>query len=847
MSRTDLRIDGQLYQFARTTPEPEGGRQITIDNVPWQPGDPADKKVALWHSDGPNLYSQEDVSETRPEGHLAVDYCDGTDSRWSSRLTLGPELKPLSLSSLDQSFPMTFLNVSAALDSGIGLDATPISGSVNDIVLTPGAITTEAWIYYARDGYVTKVNAITLAVAETHAMTDSVTALLATQTPGNLREVSVGLQTSPYQVIAPIATTGTLDTYTANTGSAVANVFGTDPLRVVRGYMSGGQTVFAGNALTSVVTMGAPAWFDVTTITGQSVVPTGFTTDGSRWVMGTSGGPYYIDPSLGQPYELLPSLGHNTENARQLFYWEFLGAIIMTRYGVRYQRGTTGKSFGVETFEGNRSPVQGYVTAADGSQRWLYTAVSNTITGNTWLVAWHTDSRETRQTATGPVVMSPFVIGRIPSSQPSRAMQWIGTANQLRTSSLLTMGAGSDALTMIAGETPQEIDDPNYRYQASGDAYMTEMRRFPHLLKDVEALEFEASGCTTNNYITPSITVYGDTSSATTTVNGSATGVNDTIKTNGYQRRLFVDNAGNPLTSVSGRRVKPKFSFTLGDTYGTNLCTNPSFETGTTGWTVGSGSIAQSSSQAKFGAYSLGLTLTVGSPSSGYSLTLTGGYYYTFSAYVYVPSTVGGTKTASITTLYGSGLSGSSTSSLTDQWQRLSYTIFIQSTGTYTITFGGNFSSGTAYIDGVQIEQGSSATAYIDGTQTNCVWNGTANASTSTRSVTEAPSIIGPIRMYYTLRPILVDKVTLQLQLQDDDQNTAYDKINALQALQNRGPVYISDDYFGDSWYGRVADIKVPPEVKAQGGSPDRPKEGGIYVVPVTIHRWQTEGNGIEP
>ena len=677
MSRTVFSINGKPYRYARKDLVPTGGRQITQDSRPWQPGDPADKIVALWHPDGPNLFSQEEVSEQAPTGYLGVDYLDRMDSRWSNRLTLGPKLNTVTLTGKDATFPMTLLGVSARLGINTGLGLAPVSGNVSDIEWTQGAISAEAFIYYVRGSYVTKVNARTMAVIETQSFSDTALDCIVTQTPDNVHEVSVSLQTNPYQV-ADAAPSISSDTWVENTAGERVKVFGIDPQRVVAGELSeNGQTVWRSNILTgggSPVTMADPAWFTVTTITGRQIEPTGFTTDGARWVMGTSGGPYYMDPSLGQPFALLPSLDWNTENARHLSYWEFLGAIIPTRYGIRYQSGLHGQSFGVETFDGNRSPVQGYVTAQDGNQRWHYEAVYNGNTGTTWIVAWRPDSRETRQNT----VMSPFVIGKIPSSGKSRAMRWIGTANQIRTTPILTFGAGTNAAYILVGETAQEPDDTYYAYESSGTAYMTEMRRFPHLIKDVEAIEFETAGCTAGRTITVSLVCSGDVAATTVTLNGSTAGVNDSATTNGYQRRLFVSNAGVPNTNASGRRIKPQFDFV-------------------------------------------------------------------------------------------------------------------------------------------------------------------------TDSSAAAPSIVGPIRLYCTLRPQLIDVVKMQFEIQDTERATAYDQLLELQALQNAAPVLVEDDFYGNTYYARVADVNVPPEVKDNGGAPDRPRDGLIYIVEVTFHRWITSGNGLVP
>jgi len=676
LSRTHLSINGSLYQFARKdAPRVTGGRQFSVAASPWQPGDPAQKLSALWQVDGPALYSYEEIPQGQPEGHLAVAWTDGTDSRWTDTHVLAPALTGITLSGSDTPFSMTLLDQTALLDQNTGLDVSPISGNVEKIDYTVDTAGTAYYAYFMRGNYVTKVNLSTLAVAETKVFADITTDLIATQTPTAVRELSVALTSTAYQVAAPISTT---DTWNANTSSVVQRIFGMDAQRVVGLSLptaTSGQITVQGNILTSTTTMMASAWATVTNIVGAQIVPTGFITDAARWLISTSRGPYPIDPKLGSPYPLIPEMDNNTETGRNPSYWSFLGALLPSRYGVRWQKSNQGRSFGVETFPENRTVVQGYPTAIDSSTRWNYQSVYNVNTGTTWLLAFHPDTRETRPN----VVASPFVIGKFASSSVSRAMKWVGTANQYRSTQILLLGKGTEAAYMIVGETPTEIDDTAYRYTSTGTGYFTELRRYPNLIKDIEAIEFESANCTANQTITVSLVSSGDAAGATTvTLNGTTAGVNDTIKTNGYQRRLFVSNAGVPNTSASGRRFYPQLAF-------------------------------------------------------------------------------------------------------------------------------------------------------------------------STNTSSTSPQVIGPIRVYYTLRPVLTETITTYLQLQDDQVSTAYDQLVALQALENAAPVVVQDDFYGNTYSVRVKSVDAPPELLDQGGSPDRPRDGSVYVVPLTMVKWITTGTGITP
>ena len=570
---------------------------------------------------------------------------------------------------------MTLLDTTALLDQNTGLDVSPISGNVEKIDWTVDSAGTTYYAYFMRGNYVTKVNLSTLAVTESKLFGDITTDLIATQTPTAARELSVAFTSNPYQVAVPISTT---DTWTANTAGSIQRIFGMDAQRVVGLSLptaTSGQITVQGNILSSTVTMLNSAWATVTNIVGSQIVPTGFITDAARWLISTSRGPYPIDPKLGSPYPLIPEMDNNTERGRTPSYWSFLGALLPSRYGVRWQKSNQGRSFGVETFPENRTVVQGYPTAIDSSTRWNYQSVYNVNTGTTWLLAFHPDPREKRP----DVVASPFVIGKFAGSSVSRAMKWVGTANQYRATQILLLGKGTEAAYIIVGETPTEIDDTAYRYTTSGTAYFTELRRHPNLIKDIEAIEFETANCNANQTITVSLVSSGDAAGATTvTLTGATTGVNDTIKTNGYQRRLFVNDAGVPNTNASGRRFYPQLAF-------------------------------------------------------------------------------------------------------------------------------------------------------------------------ATNTSTTSPQVIGPIRVYYTLRPILTETITTFLQLQDNQISTAYDQLIALQTLQNAAPVVVQDDFYGNTYSVRMKNVEAPPELLDQGGSPDRVRDGLVYVVPVTMVKWITTGTGITP
>jgi len=175
---------------------------------------------------------------------------------------------------------------------------------------------------------------------------------------------------------------------------------------------------------------------------------------------------------------------------------------------------------------------------------------------------------------------------------------------------------------------------------------------------------------------------------------------------------------------------------------GTNLITNPSFETNTTGWTTdGANTIAQSSTVGKFGAYSLLCTYQNDTDLARYAITLTAAAH-TFSVYVYLGSTWdgGSIQLAFENFAGGSVTTATTTTATTGEWVRLQATytpvagdlagdLVVQTDGAPT---AGRF----IYIDAAMCQALSYVTTYIDGDQAGCEWTGTAHGSTSTRSAT---------------------------------------------------------------------------------------------------------------
>ena len=160
----------------------------------------------------------------------------------------------------------------------------------------------------------------------------------------------------------------------------------------------------------------------------------------------------------------------------------------------------------------------------------------------------------------------------------------------------------------------------------------------------------------------------------------------------------------------------------------TNLCTNPSFETATTGWTAsGSNTIARSAAQQFAGGYSLlctyqnNTTLTTLTISSGLSTGTT----YTITARLRVPADWNGgdirLNAASFTSATITQVrEWDSATGETEKWVELEIRLATSADATGTIllqTTGAPSAGRTVYLDAVQIEGKAYRTRDCDGNQ----------------------------------------------------------------------------------------------------------------------------------
>jgi hypothetical protein len=182
----------------------------------------------------------------------------------------------------------------------------------------------------------------------------------------------------------------------------------------------------------------------------------------------------------------------------------------------------------------------------------------------------------------------------------------------------------------------------------------------------------------------------------------------------------------------------------------TNLVTNPSIETNTTGYTAVGGSIAQSSADQYHGAYSLAVTPSASVNSDGAyygTVSLTSGTSYAYSCKF--KGAAGRKYTISIATTGGIDLSAY-TFTATGRWQWV-WGFWAENSSTtrrFYIRKNNHNSAAVFYVDGLQIEALDTIlapTTYIDGDQAGLLanqypvpyrWSGTAHASTSTRDAT---------------------------------------------------------------------------------------------------------------
>lgn len=191
----------------------------------------------------------------------------------------------------------------------------------------------------------------------------------------------------------------------------------------------------------------------------------------------------------------------------------------------------------------------------------------------------------------------------------------------------------------------------------------------------------------------------------------------------------------------------------------TNRCTNPSFETNTTGWSgvlagKTTSTLATSTAQAKLGISSLRVTwptaIAGGSVVHYTAAGLTIGLVYTFSIYAFVPA---GSPAVQVVEGTGAGTSVTyspqqATTGTTGAWVRIGITLTASAaTHVFAVTTVTASTSGqVVYLDGALLEQVTAGVgSYFDGAVNGGGWTGTAHASTSTQTYRSVPVTRGVV------------------------------------------------------------------------------------------------------
>lgn len=228
------------------------------------------------------------------------------------------------------------------------------------------------------------------------------------------------------------------------------------------------------------------------------------------------------------------------------------------------------------------------------------------------------------------------------------------------------------------------------------------------------------------------------------------------------------DGRFNPTNTASPYypNVKPRKQIRITGTFTTatrtNLVTNPSFETNTTGWTTVATSIARTTASAYVGSASLQITSTDPANASARAQTtpvfsVIAGQTYTGSAYL--KNTAGNNRGHALGLLWLDSVGGTTLALGTQQtlnvgsdWTRLTITATAPATAVtaYFLIYIQRTNQSTSNVtlaDACLVEQASTVGDYFDGsTSPLCSWTGTTNNSTSVEQSTEFPVYRGYIQ-----------------------------------------------------------------------------------------------------
>ena len=469
-------------------------------------------QVARWQLSGPAFNSYSESTD-----YLSVDYTINVDTRFADGPVLGPLRNDISLS---------------------GAGGTPTTVSVIESSKDANA-SGHKFVYFARGDRLCKVRPSSWNVENATTTAEAITDIRYTKNAAGTKEISAMMAGSVMEVVTTCADGGGTDTTTVvSTTTARVGNYGFPKDRI---FLGNGQAINQ-VVLSGSVTMAAPVVTTITTV-ADAVTFTSIERDGDDMIFGTNRGPFFLDTVLNQYRAIVPGMDADNDNCRGMKEWPYLGIIIPLAYGARYYRQGAGRSIdsGNVNFPRNTSPVMGGWSAFDfnSNTSWAYCVVYNSVTTDSYLCAVTTSKPNI-------LPLDYYPIAKFTATQ-CKALKFIGT-ELLTTNPTLVGGYGTDAFYMTLGRLQREIDDTNYRYEASGTLYGTEWRVPEGYEADVEFIEFETASCATGKTIAASISFDGQTA----VTYGAA--VNSSSYPNA-RVRLY------PPSQQKGSRIKPQWDY----------------------------------------------------------------------------------------------------------------------------------------------------------------------------------------------------------------------------------------------------------------------------------------------
>lgn len=307
-----------------------------------------------------------------------------------------------------------------------------------------------------------------------------------------------------------------------------------------------------------------------------------------------------------------------------------------------------------------------------------------------------------------------------------------------------------------------------YRNQTSGPALGTPGATYTHsvwLRTSVDCvirpqLDWYNGSTIVSTYIAPNVSLVANTWTRVTVAGTMPAGA-DRSRAVWYSPVAGVWDAVGFAPTYDFSSVMCEQTTTLNDYYfgisgysRSNLITNPSFETNTSGWSTVSSTVARSTADAYTGAASALLT-TQASANPGITLAaripVNANYDYTFSAYVKDVNTVGSWRVAGIFynaltggTQVGSQVNSPGVTPSTTGWTRLGTVMNVPTGATHVQLYiqmvAASPTAGlTAYIDGILFEQKAGFSGYYTG---NVGTNATPDTITIYRLVDGETSIV---------------------------------------------------------------------------------------------------------